>query len=114
LLTTSNNLVGFISVLFQPNPHARMWRVHRLVVLPDFQGIGLGKILLNNIAKYYKNKYKNEKFFIKTSSPALLLSLKNQDKWKLRYLGRTTGHKNLSSYNKTISSKRKTYSWEYV
>lgn len=47
--------VGFIAV-----PHARMranyYRVSRLVVLPDFQGVGIGKRLLNFVAELYTSQ----------------------------------------------------------
>lgn len=48
-------------------------RVSRLVVLPDYQGIGLGKKLLNFIADYYTEKTRLP-FKIITSNPQLLRS----------------------------------------
>jgi GNAT superfamily N-acetyltransferase len=48
-------------------------RVSRLVVLPDYQGIGLGKKLLNFMADYYTRKT-GLPFKIITSNPQILRS----------------------------------------
>jgi GNAT superfamily N-acetyltransferase len=48
-------------------------RVSRLVVLPDYQGISLGKKLLNFMADYYTRKT-GLSFRIITSNPQLLRS----------------------------------------
>jgi GNAT superfamily N-acetyltransferase len=48
-------------------------RVSRLVVLPDYQGIGVGKKLLNLMADYYTRKT-GLPFKIITSNPQLLRS----------------------------------------
>lgn len=48
-------------------------RVSRLVVLPDYQGIGVGKQLLNFVADYYTRKT-GLPFKIITSNPQLLRS----------------------------------------
>jgi len=53
-------------------------RVSRLVVLPDYQGIGLGKKLLNFMADYYTKKT-SLPFKIITSNPQLLRS--NLNDW---------------------------------
>ena len=44
-----------MSVLHFPHPATKnLKKVHRLVVLPDYQGIGLASALLNTIGSYYK------------------------------------------------------------
>lgn len=53
-------------------------RVSRLVVLPDYQGIGVGKKLLNFMADYYTKKTRLP-FKIITSNPQLLRS--NLNDW---------------------------------
>lgn len=43
LFTWNDNPIGFVSVLAFPTGHAKnAWREHRVVVLPDFQGLGIG------------------------------------------------------------------------
>jgi GNAT superfamily N-acetyltransferase len=61
------------------------YRVSRLVVLPDYQGISIGRRLLNFMAKYYTEKTKLP-FTIITSNPQLVRGgLKN---WKIQHVGR--------------------------
>jgi GNAT superfamily N-acetyltransferase len=47
------------------------FRVSRLVVLPDYQGLGIGKRLLNLIAELYTSQTKLP-FYILTSNPQLI------------------------------------------
>jgi GNAT superfamily N-acetyltransferase len=47
---------------------AKYYRVSRLVVLPDYQGIGVGKRLLNFVAELYTSQTKMP-FYILTSNP---------------------------------------------
>ena len=62
--------VAFIAVA-----HVRMrshfFRVSRLVVLPDYQGIGIGKRLLNFVAKLYTSQL-NLPFYLVTSNPQIV------------------------------------------
>jgi len=61
-------------------------RVSRLVVLPDYQGIGIGKQFLNFMADYYTQTTKLP-FTIVTNNPQLVRSsLKD---WKIKRMGRT-------------------------
>lgn len=80
---------GFISVLPQPGQVKATWRVHRLVVLPDYQGIGIGLRILNDIAKLYTEDKKV--FRIVTSAPSLLRALNNHPKWRCISFGRKLG-----------------------
>lgn len=74
-----DNIIGFIGVLHQPSTNKKIKRVSRLVILPDYQGIGLGTKFLNFIANIYnKNKFD---FSIVTSAKNLIGSLKRSKKW---------------------------------
>ena len=62
---------------------ARYYRVTRLVVLPDYQGIGIGKRLLNFIAELYTSQTKIP-FYILTSNPQIIrvnFELENKPLW---------------------------------
>jgi GNAT superfamily N-acetyltransferase len=48
---------------------ARYYRVSRLVVLPDYQGIGVGKRLLNFIAELYTSPNKSSILYPDKQSP---------------------------------------------
>ncbi len=50
---------------------AKYYRVSRLVVLPDYQGIGVGKKLLNFITELYSSQTKMP-FYILTSNPQII------------------------------------------
>jgi ABC-type lipoprotein export system ATPase subunit/GNAT superfamily N-acetyltransferase len=89
IATINDNIAGFLSVLHLPHPKVtNMKKVHRLVVLPDYQGAGFGLKFLNMIGEYYKkNKYR---FNILTSSPSLIYGLKKDNKWSCTRIGRKT------------------------
>ena len=58
-----------------------MKRTTRLVVLPDYQGIGIGYSLQTYIAKYYSKH--GFVFHIVTSARNLILRLLKSDDWQL-------------------------------
>ena len=89
-----------------------MKRVSRLVVRPDYQGIGVGKILLDYIGKLYRKD--GFRYTITTSNVALMYSLKKDKKWRLKSYGRKPFHTSLSfdHLKRTGSAKRLTSSWE--
>lgn len=69
---------GFISIIQAPGFKLRK-RVHRLVVLPDFQGIGVGGILLDTVCNIITNNgYKTS---IVTSHPSLINRLFKSELW---------------------------------
>ena len=46
-----------MGVIHQPHSiNTKIKRVSRLVILPDYQGIGLGTKFLNEMAKYYSKQ----------------------------------------------------------
>ena len=63
---------------------ARYYRVSRLVVLPDYQGIGVGKRTLNFIAELYSSQTKMP-FYILTSNPQIIRG--NMENWKITRFG---------------------------
>ncbi len=59
-----------------------VWRVSRLVVLPDYQGIGIGRAMLAAVADLYP------RLRITTSHPAMLRALAADPDWSLAVLRR--------------------------
>lgn len=57
-----------------------MARIHRIVIHPDWQGIGLGRILATTVAKHVSLQYD---CFLQTSNPAMKHALLHYDYWKL-------------------------------
>jgi len=102
----NEQLAGFISILHQPHPIVKnIRRVHRVVVMPDYQGVGVGIRLLEYIGtKYINNKYR---FTITTSAPSLINYFKNSINWMCKRFGRNIKHA------VGDSSSRITTAWEY-
>jgi ABC-type polar amino acid transport system ATPase subunit/GNAT superfamily N-acetyltransferase len=105
LALINNHIAGFLSVLHFPNKtHKNFKKVHRLVILPDYQGAGFGVKFLTEIAKKYKKN--NYIFGITTSAPSLIYSLKRNIDWICIHFGKVTPHKGLSQLKKTASTNR--------
>jgi len=110
----NNIFVGCCAVLHFPHPSAsNIKHVHRVVVLPDYQGIGIGGMLLNVIGDYYLAG--GYRFMIVTSTPALMQGFKNSKNWHLVRHGRVNGISSSGNryLNNTVSKNRITASWEY-
>jgi GNAT superfamily N-acetyltransferase len=109
--------VGFCAVLSQPHPIAKgLKRCSRIVVMPDYQGVGIGTRLLDYCANYYKSK--GYRFTIVTTTPALIYSFEKSPKWKLYRQGRVaatnTGFDGKRSREGNTSRNRLTTAWEYI
>jgi ABC-type phosphate/phosphonate transport system ATPase subunit/GNAT superfamily N-acetyltransferase len=116
ILTINNAVCGFCSALIFPHPKLKnTWKGHRTVIFPDYQGIGLGSILSNNVAEILKKEGKS--FISTTSSPVLIQSRIKDKKWKTTRFGRLPPH-NGKSYNNgkqyNGSSNRITASFKYI
>ena len=63
-----NTYLTYLSPFAHPQPIRRrgVWRVSRLVVLPDYQGVGIGRAMLAVVAEQYP------RLRITTSHPAML------------------------------------------
>lgn len=82
----------------------------RLVILPDYQGIGLGTRFLNAVASFY-TEYD---FMITTSAKNLIHALNKSDKWVLKRYNiakkSKTGMKSLKKSHRKV----KTATFKYV
>ena len=104
-------------------PMRKGWkRVHRLVVLPDYQGIGVGTKFITEIAKIYNDN--DYVFNLTTTTPALVGTLRKHNNWRLNRFGREkTDYEGFERYgdkkyktkhlNNSRSNKRVTYSFFY-
>lgn len=82
----NDEIIGFIGILHTPHPvNKKLKRVSRLVILPDYQGIGLGFKFLTEIAKIYTNK--GYDFEIISSARNLIYKLKKDNQWILSRIG---------------------------
>jgi ABC-type lipoprotein export system ATPase subunit/GNAT superfamily N-acetyltransferase len=102
--------IAFIGVLPFPGVgDEKTRRISRIVVLPDFQGLGLGKSILNYISSLYAKD--ESTMYIRTMSPALGLALAKDNNWiatssNLKIPGQD------SSGRKMI--ERPSYSYKYI
>lgn len=74
--------VGFIAIL--PFPHGNIingFRISRIVILPDYQGLGIGFKISDYFGQLYKKN--NCTLYIKTSNPALFNVFNKSKNWKL-------------------------------
>jgi len=68
-------------------PMRKGWkRVHRLVVLPDYQGVGIGTLFQDDVVKKYIDD--NWNVNCTTTTPALVNSLRRNKNWTLKRFGR--------------------------
>ena len=110
-------------------PMRKGWkRGHRMVVLPDYQGIGIGTAFEEFTSQYYADKGWNVN--VTTTTPALVHALARSKKWKLVRAGRMKSNWNdFSIYGtkqdatheraqnhllKTLSNNRVTYSFNFI
>ena len=115
-LYDNENIIGFIAVLHQPHSrNTKIKRCSRLVILPDYQGIGLGYKFLNIIADRYKQF--GYDFSIVTSAKNFIYKLYGSDKWRLKRCSINRDSKKENSIDHNRNSMRnncKTASFFYV
>lgn len=118
ILTLNDIVCGFCSVLPFPHPKKKnVWKEHRVVILPDFQGIGLGSFISENVAEILKSE--NKGLISTSSNPAFIFARKKSKKWVLTRIGRTSSGsgsgKIQNKYKKgSTSSNRITVSFQYI
>lgn len=96
-------------------------RVHRLVVLPDYQGVGIGTHFINQVARIVESE--GYELNLTTTTPAIIYSLLKSKEWILARHGREKSGMNgyqrygkqMSHLKNTVSCNRVTYSfWHKV
>jgi len=98
-------------VLHFPHPKVKnMKKVHRLVILPDYQGAGIGIKLLESVGEYFMND--KQRYTIVTSAPSLIYALKKSNRWRCTFYGRRSLNNNKTSEIKVTSNNRITAAFE--
>ena len=72
--------VGFASSIAQPNAMRNAWREHRTVMLPDFQGMGIGVRISDALGEIHIQT--NKRFFSKTAHPRMGEYREQSAKWR--------------------------------
>ena len=120
----NGDFVGFNSAIPFPNKYLKnAYREHRLVIHPNYQGLGLGKFFTEHIGDLYvKNGYR---YYSKTSHPKLGNYRDNSKKWRptienkkdrsknyLKQLSKKSTHRSLVDYK--AHANRLCFSHEYI
>lgn len=111
--------VGFVSSLAYPSGSVKnAWREHRTVVLPDYQGFGIGVRISDAVAQMFKSE--GYRYFSKTAHPRMGEYRENSPLWKPtsknkrdRQDYRHNNDTKESAY-KHLHQNRVTYSHEFV
>lgn len=115
-LYEKNNIIGFIAILHQPHGvNKKLKRCSRLVILPDYQGIGLGTKFLNVIAEHYKKQ--GYDFSIVTSAKNMIYALRKSPKWIMTRYSSNKCSSNKSAIDfkrKSMRSDCKTGGFRYI
>jgi energy-coupling factor transporter ATP-binding protein EcfA2 len=73
--------VAFCSAIHFPHPVSPGWKEHRLVVLPDWQGVGIGNALSDYVASLFRATGKPYRG--KTSNPGMVHYRARSPLWKV-------------------------------
>ncbi len=105
---------AFTAVLSQPGAGGGLWREHRTVCLPDFQGVGIGHALSEFVAAMHRATGK--RYCSVTSHPGMIAHRVRSPLWELRRapsLGHRTEGKH-ATFNRTAALGRLTAGFQYI
>lgn len=107
--------VGMVAVIHYPHPSGLYYREHRTVVLPDFQGIGIGNRLSELVASAFAAT--GRKYFASTLHPAHVQHRFRSSLWSVERKNACKKRSRVSKgigVGKSSASKRTIYSFRYV
>ena len=104
--------VGFVAILPFPGVgDAKTRRISRIVILPDYQGLGIGKSIIDYFSSLYMKI--ESQMYIRTINPALGLSLtKDRENWQATLSNLKADFANDTSGRKLLN--RPSYSFKYI
>ena len=107
-----NEIIAVCYYIHFPHSIKNIKLLSRLVVLPDYQGCGLGMKLINFVSQ----KLCESGFYAyaKTSSLAMIRGFNKSPYWICNSFGFQTGENTKKELNKCLSNNRKTASFRYV
>lgn len=106
-------LAGFFSTM--PAIGIKGWdRGHRTVVLPDFQGLGIGNAMIEGVAEWLWTN-KGRRFRAVTSSrPIIFHRAKRPEMWRCVFAPHMKAAQGKTGAINSTSAGRLTTSWEYI
>ncbi len=63
------------------------WRIHRIVTLPDYQGIGIGTAVLEAVAELHRAE--GHRVNCTASHPAVIAHWRKSPRWRVIHVGKT-------------------------
>lgn len=114
----NGHIAAFTSTLHFMHPKKKnAVREHRTVVLPDYQGVGIGIKMTTAIAEYFRKIGKT--YITTTSNPAMIFGRSQDKRWAMTRLGRNGSGSSRgiiqNKYKKgSTSNARITASFEYI
>jgi len=115
MVTWNDRPVAFNATLSFPHPYLKnAWRGSRTVVLPDYQGLGIGSWLSDYIGSMVKAN--GGRFFSKTTHPAMISYRLKSQSWKETTHSRKARKSNNVSMlaRNWVATERYCYAFEYV
>lgn len=119
LIYWDDTLVGMFSVLNNPNGAMKYaFRIHRIVVLPDFQGLGIGTKVIDFFGKLFLSK--GDKLFLKTTHVRFARHCIASNEWVKTSESQKTKKQDTGTQSKKYrniqygDNYRMAYSFEYV
>lgn len=116
LAVWEGQLVGYVAAMTYPSGTVQnAWREHRLVVHPDYQGLGFGPKISEAVAQHYLDN--NKRYFSKTSHPRLGEYRDSSSLWKptsKNHMKRSDGRVYRENMRWQLNPNRWSYSHEYV
>lgn len=105
---------AFLATLHFPHPNEpRFERGHRVVTLPDFQGIGVGVWLSATVGAIVKAT--GSRYIWTSAHPALIANAARSPMWKMKHHGLANGHVGRGTgLGGTLATSRRTASFEYI
>lgn len=86
VLSVNGKPAAFAAMLHRPisqgENHKPIWGCSRLVTLPDYQGLGLAFVLIDEVSSYFANQNKRTRTY--PAHPALIRSFDRSKKWALK------------------------------
>lgn len=119
---TTPQLAAFVAVARffgnrGPKKRRTLYRISRIVTMPDFQGVGIARAAMDRLGEHYH--YQGKDLSILTSHPAMIRACENAKHWKLTsrvFAASKSGSSDsrISSFKSSRSTKRCTCSFRYV
>tara|TARA_R110001632_G_scaffold58355_1_gene142122 strand:- start:4398 stop:4814 length:417 start_codon:yes stop_codon:yes gene_type:complete len=109
-------VVGFSATMTMPNGNIKnAWREHRTVILPDYQGMGLGVRFSDAIGQIHLEQ--GHRYYSRTAHPRMILYREHSELWKPtskhKKLRKDITHENIFN-NHYADNKRVCGSFEYI